>query len=202
MKDMEKLCNIIKEELDKIAEKGLNTSNLETAYKLIDMYKDLKDANYHHVKTEYYEQEMDGGYSEARYRDSRGRYSRDDGYSRADGRMPNYDMDSSYRGRRSGEHYVRGHYSRDDGYSRDGYSNEGNYSRDGGYSGASYDHYMDSKASYRSNKSSECKHKLMESLEEYMDDFTKKIEDMSKDADCQEEKDAIMKYVRKLQNIR
>ena len=32
-----KLMQNIKEELDRIAEKGLNTSNLETAYKLIDM---------------------------------------------------------------------------------------------------------------------------------------------------------------------
>ena len=33
-----KLMQNIKEELDRIAEKGLNTSNLETAYKLIDMF--------------------------------------------------------------------------------------------------------------------------------------------------------------------
>lgn len=183
MRDMEKLCNLICDELDKIAEKGLNTGNLETAYKLIDMYKDLKDADYHCVKKEYYEQEMGmDGYSEARRRDSMGRYSR------ADGRMmPDYDRDSSYRGRRSGEHYVRGHYS------RDGYS--GDYSEN-------YDRYMDSKQSYRSSKSPECKQRLMESLEGYMDDFTKQVEDMARDADCQEEKDAIMKFVRRLQNIR
>lgn len=33
---------VICEEIDKIAEKGLTTGNLDTAYKLIDMYKDLQ----------------------------------------------------------------------------------------------------------------------------------------------------------------
>ena len=37
-----KMMQNIHEELDKIAEKGLNTSNLETAYKLIDMWKEGK----------------------------------------------------------------------------------------------------------------------------------------------------------------
>ena len=38
-----KLMQNIREELDKIAEKGLNTGNLETAYKLIDMLKDMEN---------------------------------------------------------------------------------------------------------------------------------------------------------------
>lgn len=42
MADMSRMQERICDELDKIAEKGLTTSNLETAYKLIDMYKDLK----------------------------------------------------------------------------------------------------------------------------------------------------------------
>lgn len=187
MRDMEKLCGLICEELDKIADKGLTTGNLETAYKLVDMYKDLKDAEYRTVKKEYYEQEMDmDGYSEARKRDSMGRYSR------ADGRMTSdYDRDSSYRGRRSGEHYVRGHYSRD-GYSRD--------SGMDAYSG-NYDRYMDSKASYRSSKSPECKQRLMDTLENYMDDFSRQMEEMLRDSDCQEERATIKRYLDKIKNI-
>ena len=82
-----KMMQNIHEELDKIAEKGLNTSNLETAYKLIDMWKDMENVEYWKCKKEYYNQvmdEMDGGeYSEARRkRDSMGRYSRADGMSR------------------------------------------------------------------------------------------------------------------------
>lgn len=41
-----KMMQNIHEELDKIAEKGLNTSNLETAYKLIDMWKDMENVEY------------------------------------------------------------------------------------------------------------------------------------------------------------
>ena len=111
-----KLMQNIKDELDKIAEKGLNTGNLETAYKLIDMLKDMENVEYWKCKEEYYstvQEQMEGGYSQAgeyserRNRDSMGRYSR------ADGIMPEYDRGSSYA--RRGEHYVRGHYSRANG---------------------------------------------------------------------------------------
>ena len=59
-----KMMQNIHEELDKIAEKGLNTSKLETAYKLIDMWKDMENVEYWKCKKEYYNQvmdEMDGG---------------------------------------------------------------------------------------------------------------------------------------------
>jgi len=191
MDKMKRLCEIIEEELHKIAEKGLNTGNLETAYKLIDMYKDLKNTEYWEQKSEYYMavlDEMQGsGYSEARGHDGMGRYSRDDGRM-----MQDYDRGSSYRGNR-GEHYVRGHYSRNDGYSRDGGGM-------GGYSG-NYDRYMDSKQSYRSSKSPECKQRLMNSLEEYMDDFSRQMEDMLRDSDCQEERATIKRYIDKIKNI-
>ena len=94
-----KLMQNIKDELDKIAEKGLNTGNLETAYKLIDMLKDMENVEYWKCKEEYYstvQEQMEGGYSQAgdysqrRNRDSMGRYSR------ADGMMPDYDRGSSY----------------------------------------------------------------------------------------------------------
>ena len=49
-----KLMQNIREELDKIAEKGLNTGNLETAYKLIDMLKDMENVEYWKCKEEYY----------------------------------------------------------------------------------------------------------------------------------------------------
>lgn len=71
----EKMMDVICEEIDKIAEKGLTTQNLETAYKLIDMYKDLKTVE---GMEDYAEEE----YSQARgrgrnaRRDSMGRYSR------------------------------------------------------------------------------------------------------------------------------
>lgn len=193
MRDMERLCDVVEEELGKIAEKGLTTGNLETAYKLIDMYKDLKNTKYWDTKSEYYMavlDEMRGGeYSERGYsrdggmeggdysnrRDSRGRYSR------ADGRMPEYDRGSSYANR--GKHYVRGHYSRADG-------------RD------PYDDYMMDKQSYRSGgKSEDCKKRMLEALEEHMEMLTQELGDMSKDADCREEREMISRYIDKLRNM-
>ena len=40
---MKELKNKVKKELDTIAEKGLTSSNLETTYKLVDIYKDIVD---------------------------------------------------------------------------------------------------------------------------------------------------------------
>lgn len=183
MEKMKKLCELIESELIKIAEKGLTTSNLETAYKLVDMYKDLKNTEYWETKGEYYDtvlMEMQGGYSEnyammdddyamrGRKRDRMGRYSREDGM-RHDDRM-----------RRGGR--------------RDYSMNDGGYSM--------YERYMDSKQSYRSNQSMDGKQRLMDSLEEYMDDFTEKIKEMHRDADTPEEREMISKFMTKLQNIR
>ena len=55
MDEMYRMGERIKEELDKIAEKGLNIGNLDHAYKLIDMYKDLKNVDYWEAKKDYYE---------------------------------------------------------------------------------------------------------------------------------------------------
>ena len=194
MEKMKKLCELIESELHKIAEKGLTTSNLETAYKLIDMYKDLKNTEYWEQKGEYYEyvlMEMQNG-SESEYsmmdddyamrgrkRDRMGRYSRDDGMS--------------------GQSMARD--GRRDNRGRNQYSREGSYAmNDGGYS--MYDRYMDAKQSYRSNQSMDGKQKLMESLEDYMDDFTEKIKEMYRDSETGEERELIGKFMSKLQNIR
>lgn len=190
MNELERFCRVVEEEIGKIADKGLNTANLETAYKLIDIYKDMKEAESHTAKKDYYEMETGmGGYSERRKRDSMGRYSRDDG-------MMEYEHDSSYARGRQG--YNRGNYSREgNNYSRDnGYS--GNYSMDGGYS---FDRYMDSKQSYRSSKSPECKQRLMTTLEEYMDNFSKQMEEMLRDSDCAEERTTIKRYLDKIKSI-
>lgn len=74
MGDMTKMMDVIEQEIEKISNRGLSSQNIETAYKLIDMYKDLKTVE----GMEDYE----GGYSQARgrgryaKRDSMGRYSR------------------------------------------------------------------------------------------------------------------------------
>ena len=177
-----KLMQNIKDELDKIAEKGLNTGNLETAYKLIDMLKDMENVEYWKCKEEYYnavQEQMEGGYSEGDYSerrkcDSMGRYSR------SDGMMPDYDRGSSYA--RRGEHYVRGHYSRANGTDP-------------------YDDYMQTKQSYRNGKSEDCKRRMLAALEEHMDALTEELGEMSKDADCREEGETIARYIDKLKKM-
>lgn len=182
MEKMKKFCELIEMELGKIADKGLTTSNLDAAYKLVDMYKDLKNTDYWETKGEYYDtvlMEMQGG------------------YSHTDGRM--MEDDYSMRGRKRDR---MGRYSRNDGMMHEDYRRMGNrgrnqYSRDDGYS-----MYMDAKQSYRNNQSMDGKQRLMDSLEEYMDDFTEKIKEMHRDADTPEEREMISKFMTKLQNIR
>ena len=174
MDDLYRICSKIKEEIDKIAEKGLNTSNLDTAYKLMDMYKDAKNVEYWDTKKEYYESQMDGGYS--------GEGRGGDGYSA--------------RGRKRDS---RGRYSRDGG----GYARDGGYSyREGGNGTESYNRYMDSKQSFRySGGNGDCKKRLMETLDEYMEDFTQQMEELLRDSDCAEEKETIKRYLGKLKNL-
>lgn len=123
MKAMHDLKDMLCKEIDKIAKKGeLTAGSLETVHKLTDTVKNIDKI----MMLEYEGYSERGGYSQRR--DSRGRYSRDDGmdYSR-NGGMWNaqgsyggghaYDDGGSSYARR-GEHYVRGHYSRDDGKDR------------------------------------------------------------------------------------
>lgn len=101
MYDTYKMQEHICKELEKKAQNGLkSTQDLDTVWKLIDAYKNLLKIDMLQEASEYSE---DGGYSERRRRDSRGRYSREGGGT-------GYDDGSSYR---------RG-YSREGGYS--GYS--------------------------------------------------------------------------------
>ena len=132
MDEMYRMGERIKEELDKIAEKGLNIGNLDHAYKLIDMYKDLKNVDYWEAKKDYYET---------------------DGYSYRDG---------------------------SDAYNR----------------------YIDSKRTYRHNAGDgNCKQRLMNTLDDYMDSFASRMEEMLRDADCAEERETIQRYLSKLNSL-
>ncbi|MDO4801404.1 MAG: hypothetical protein Q4A15_04495 [Prevotellaceae bacterium] len=91
MKDMTKMMEVICTEIDRIAEKGLTTSNLESAYKLIDMYKDLKTV-----------EGMDD-YADENYSQARGRYAKRDSMGRYSRR---YDSGNSYEGNMSEQRYM------------------------------------------------------------------------------------------------
>lgn len=67
---MNELLRKVKKELENIGDKGLTSSNLDTTYKLIDIYKDIKEADY------YCSMIDDAGSDsfDARRRDGMGRY--------------------------------------------------------------------------------------------------------------------------------
>lgn len=116
MKAMHDLKDMLCKEIDKIAMKGeLTAGSLETVHKLTDTVKNIDKIMMLEEDDGYSER---GGYSQRR--DSRGRYSRDDGMWNAQGSYGGghaYDDGGSSYARR-GEHYVRGHYSREDGKDR------------------------------------------------------------------------------------
>ena len=118
MHDLTRMCEVAMSEIDKIAEKGLTTTNLESVYKLVDIVKDIKtieameDAGY---SEEYDAESYARGRGRNAKRDSMGRYSRrgnsydgyDDGMSErdmADMRYSQAKMD--YRQSRAGKHDV------------------------------------------------------------------------------------------------
>lgn len=143
-----RMCEIIESEIDKITEKGLTASNIEMAYKLIDMYKDIKTVE----GMEEYSYEGDSSYG-YRKRDSMGRYSREGAY--------NYSNDAY-------DPYVK-------------------------YSQAKYD--------YRHSRSNGSKQAIMTSLDDYMNDITGKLTDMMRDADTQDERETIKRYISKIKSM-
>lgn len=118
MGDLSKMCDVVMSEIDKIAEKGLTTSNLETAYKLMDMLKDIKtveameEAGYSEAMDyDNYPTSMARGRGRNARRDAMGRYSREGGslnygggHSYADEQYSKAKMD--YRQSRAGKQDV------------------------------------------------------------------------------------------------
>lgn len=46
-----------------------------------------------------------------------------------------------------------------------------------------------------------CKRKMLAALEEHLDELTTEMSDMSKDAECREERDLVKRYVEKLRDM-
>ena len=104
MYDTYQMQEHICKELEKKGQSGIkSTTDLDTVWKLIDAYKNLLKIDMLQEASEYTDYSRDDGYSERRRRDSRGRYSRDDGnYS--------YEGDSSYNRGRGGYSEAKGDY--------------------------------------------------------------------------------------------
>ncbi|MCM1057254.1 MAG: hypothetical protein NC517_06575 [Firmicutes bacterium] len=178
---MHKLRENIDKELKSIEEKGLTSSNLDNAYKLIEMKKGLD-------KIEMMEQ--DGGSSYGDYsrdmedysndRGGRGRYSRDGDYSN------DYDNGNSYRRGRSattGRYVHRSNYSRLSGDDED------------------MERYMKRKSEYSNSRDEGTKNKMLDALEDFMCGVQAMLKQIYKDSDTGEEREIIRKYARQIADM-
>lgn len=180
---MHKLLENAKKELKQIEETGLNAGNLDNAYKLVDIAKNISKLQ----MMEEGEGKMRGGYSDG-YSDGgygRGGY-RDGGYR--DGGYGNYD-DDSY-GRRGVPGSGRGHGGR---YRGDDRWNE---HLDRIMDGA--DMYQYGRSRYRDGGDSE---RMYDGLEKLMYAICMFIESTMDFAESPEEKEIIRKHIQKLKNI-
>jgi hypothetical protein len=124
MKHLHEIKQKLVKELDEIAERGeLSAGSLDTLHKLTDTIKNIDKIEMlegggggNGYRGSYADGGSYGdGYSQARHRDSRGRYTSYDGGnwtaegSYDGGSYADESYDRGYSGRR--RHYVRGHYS-------------------------------------------------------------------------------------------
>lgn len=172
---MEKLINNIKKELKDIEEQGLSSSNLETAYKLTDILKNIKEINKMEEKGRYMDYREDsyrGGHYRDDYRDKGRdfvrRYRDDNGYGRYDRMIPPY-RGNDYRMRDKMERIMEG-----------------------------VDMYEYGKERYMHGDNDE---RLYDGLEKLMYALCVFIESTMEFAETPQEKEIIRKHIQKLQDI-
>lgn len=178
---MHKLRENAEKELKAIEEKGLTSSNLDNAYKLVEIMKGVDKINM---------MEEGGGYSRDGYsRDmedysrERGGYSRNGDYSREGNYSNDYDNGNSYRRGRSattGRYVHRPNYSRLSGDDTD------------------MDEYRSRKMEYSNSRDDMTKNKMLDALEDFMSGVHGMMKQMFKDADCREEREIIQNWARKI----
>ena len=179
---MHKLRENAEKELKAIEEKGLTSSNLDNAYKLVEIMKGVDKIEMMQDGGEYsrdgYSRDMedysrDGGYG--------GGNSRDRGYSR-----DNYDNGNSYRrgrNQRTGEYMHRPNYSRLSGDDTD------------------MDEYRSRKMEYSNSRDDGTKNRMLDALEDFMSGVHGMMKQMFKDADCREEREIIQNWARKIADM-
>ncbi len=166
---MHKLRENAEKELKAIEEKGLTSSNLDNAYKLVEIMKGVDKI----------EMMQDGGeYSRDGYSRDMEDYSRDRGYSR-----DNYDNGNSYRrgrNQRTGEYMHRPNYSRLSGDDTD------------------MDEYRNRKREYSNSRDEGSKGRMLDALEDFMCGVSSMVKQICRDADCREEREIVKKYAREI----
>ena len=176
---MHKLRENAEKELKAIEEKGLTSSNLDNAYKLVEIMKGVDKI----------EMMQDGGERDRYSRDGedysreRGGYSRNGDYSRDGNYSNDYDNGNSYRRGRSattGRYVHRPNYSRLSGDDTD------------------MDEYRSRKMEYSNNRDDGTKNRMLDALEDFMSGVHGMMKQMFKDADCREEREIIQNWARKI----
>lgn len=165
---MHKLRENAEKELKAIEEKGLTSSNLDNAYKLVEIMKGVDKI----------EMMQDGGYSQEGYSRDTEDYSRERG-----GYSNDYDNGNSYRrGRseRTGRYVHRPNYSRLSGDDED------------------MDRYRQSKREYSNSRDEGSKNKMLDALEDFMCGIQGMLKQIYKDSDTGEEREIIRRYARQI----
>lgn len=178
---MHKLRENAEKELKAIEEKGLTSSNLDNAYKLVEIMKGVDKINM---------MEEVGGYSRDGYsRDmedysrERGGYSRNGDYSREGNYSNDYDNGNSYRrgrNQRNGQYMHRPNYSRLSGDDTD------------------MDEYRNRKREYSNSRDEGSKGRMLDALEDFMCGVSSMVKQICRDADCREEREIVKKYAREI----
>lgn len=167
---MHKLKENAEKELREIEEKGLRTQNIDNAYKLVEIIKGIDKI--HMLE--------DGEYSNARD-GRRGNWD----YSIKGSSYDSYDDDSSGRRGRSqttGRYMHRPEYSRLSGDDME------------------MERYRDRKREYSNTRESGAKREMLDALEDYMRSTTNMLMQLFMDANCEEEREIIMRYAKDLVN--
>ena len=176
---MHKLRENAEKELKAIEEKGLSQSNIDNAYKLVEIVKGVDKINM---------MEEGGGYSRDGYSRDMEDYSREGGYGGGNSRdrgysRDNYDNGNSYRrgrNQRTGEYMHRSNYSRLSGDDTD------------------MDEYRSRKMEYSNSRDDGTKNRMLDALEDFMSGVHGMMKQMFKDADCREEREIIQNWARKI----
>lgn len=180
---MHKLRENAEKELKAIEEKGLTSSNLDNAYKLVEIMKGVDKID----------MMQDGGYSQEGYsRDmedysrNRGGYSRNGDYSREGNYSNDYDNGNSYRrgrNQRNGQYMHRPNYSRLSGDDTD------------------MDEYRSRKMEYSNSRDDMTKNKMLDALEDFMSGVCGMLKQIYRDSDVAEERQIIRKYAREIADM-
>ncbi len=184
MRKFDRLKENAEKELQIIEEKGLEKGNVQMAGMLVEMVKGIDKINMMQDSGEYsrdrYSRDMED------YSRERGGYSRNGDYSREGNYSNDYDNGNSYRRGRSattGRYVHRPNYSRLSGDDTD------------------MDEYRSRKMEYSNSRDEGSKERMLNALEDFMSGVHGMIKQLTRDADCKEEREIVMRHIRQMADM-